>query len=256
MSRGVVRLVVLALALSSWQCAPPPAVRLGWHPHASPDQLLAMSDSTVAALRDLTAEVRIALRHSEAKVSASAALLYRSPDLFRIDVHGPLFTHILTALVHGDSLTVLSQGQSWQSADAGRLLARITDVYLGDYNVSYALMGLVEPGRIDPTVRIDYPRADRAIVTLMDEDDVRRRLWLDLSSGFVTGEEVAPGGAVLWRRDLADSRLRDAGSGGGVYLPSKVRITQRDLTIDITYRSCVVNGDLEPRVLLSGIPGR
>ena len=73
MSRCVVRLVALALALSSWQCAPPPAVRLGWHAQGSPDQLLAMSDSTVAALRDLTAEVRIALTNSEATGAGRSA---------------------------------------------------------------------------------------------------------------------------------------------------------------------------------------
>lgn len=243
------------LSLTLWQagCGPPRAVRRDWSRQGGVSALLSASDSTLQLLEDLTAEVRIELRHSEAKSSASAAILYKRPDLFRIDVRGPLYTHVLTALIRADSLTVLAQGKSWQSEDSGQLLARLTGIDLGIYDVAYALIGLLEPGRLDPGAVVEYPRADHAIIALDDGAGFGRRVWLDLDVGFATREEAHVDGMLLWRRDLEGYRLVDT-NRGDLYLPKKVRISQREMTIQLTYRSLLVNSGLAERAFTRGIP--
>ena len=244
---------MLSLTLWLWSCGPPSAVRRDWSRQGGVSALLSASDSTLQLLEDLTAEVRIELRHSEGKSSATASILYKRPDLFRIDVRGPLFTHVLTALIRGDSLTVLAQGKSWQSEDSGQLLARLTGIDLGVYDVAYALIGLLEPGRFDPDATVEYPRADHPIITLDDGAGFGRRLWLDLDDGFPNREEVHVDGMLLWRRDLEGYRFIET-SRGDLYLPRKVQISQRDMTIQLTYRSHLVNSGLAERAFTRGIP--
>lgn len=252
--RSVIWTGVVILTLWQGGCGPPSAVRRDWSRQGGVRALLSASDSTLQLLEDLTAEVRIELRHSEGKSSAMASILYKRPGLFRIDVRGPLFTHVLTALIRGDSLTVLAQGKRWESEDPGQLLARLTGIDLGIYDVAYALIGLLEPGRLDPGAAVEYARADRAIVTLDDGPGFDRRLWLDLDSGFATREEAHIDGILLWRRDLEGYHLLSTTSRGDLYLPRKVRISQRDMTIQLTFRSHLVNSGLAERAFTRGIP--
>jgi hypothetical protein len=253
--RSLIRAGALVLALWQLGCGPPGAVRRDWNRQGGVSALLSASASTHLLLEDLTAEVRIELRQGEEKSSAMASLLYKRPGFFRLDVRGPLlFTHVLTALIRGDSLTVLAQGKRWQSEDSGQLLARLTGIDLGMYDVAYALIGLLEPGRIDPEAAAVYPRADHAIITLDDGVGFGRRLWLDLDEGFATREEARFDGMLLWRRDLEDYRLLATDPRGDLYLPKEVQITQRDMSIQLIYRNHLVNSGLSEQAFTRGIP--
>ena len=99
-----VALCALALA-----CAPPPVVREGWDATQGPAALLAASAS-LAQFADLTAEAAIELRRGEVRDRGTALVQLVNPDLFRVEVRGPFFTHIFTALLEGDSLTVYGRG--------------------------------------------------------------------------------------------------------------------------------------------------
>jgi hypothetical protein len=252
--RSLIRVGALVLALWQLGCGPPGAVRRDWNRQGGVSALLSASASTHLLLEDLTAEVRIELRQGEEKSSAMASLLYKRPGLFRLDVRGPLFTHVLIAFIRGDSLTVLAQGKRWQSEDSGQLLARLTGIDLGVYDVAYALIGLLEPGRIDPEAAAVYPRADHAIITLDDGVGFGRRLWLDLDEGFATREEARFDGMLLWRRDLEDYRLLATDPRGDLYLPKEVQITQRDMSIQLIYRNHLVNSGLSEQAFTRGIP--
>ena len=58
---------------------------------------------------------------------------------------------------------------------------------------------------------------------------------------------------LLWRRDLEGYRFIET-SRGDLYLPRKVQISQRDMTIQLTYRSHLVNSGLAERAFTRGIP--
>ena len=95
-----------ALALA---CAPPLVVREGWDATQGPAALLAASAS-LAHFEDLTAEAAVALQRGEVRDRGTALVQLVNPDFFRVEVRGPFFTHIFTALLEGDSLTVYGRG--------------------------------------------------------------------------------------------------------------------------------------------------
>ena len=229
-------------------------VRQGWDRRQSAADLLELSSSSLEQLADLTAEAKITFSHGRGRRTVTASMVYAKPDLFRLDVRGPLFSRVLTALVHADSLTVLSAGQVFRDAVTGRLLAELTDFDVGPYDIRYALLGLVRPGRVGSSAGITYPRADRAVVTLADESGARRTVSVDLHRGFVSREKVLwDAGAHGWIRELEEYRQVETAEGV-LYLPTRVTITQGDLAIELRYRSYAADTGVKPETLFAGIP--
>ena len=166
----------LALCALALACAPPLVVREGWDADQGPAALLAASAS-LAQFEDLTAEAAIELRRGAMRDRGTALVQLVNPDLFRVEVRGPFFTHIFTALLNGDSLTVYGRGmdQPLKGTVRGRLLTTLTGLDFGACDLRYALLGLVEPGSIVEPV--EYPDTDQAVVALTGG----RRAWLDLA---------------------------------------------------------------------------
>ena len=194
---------------------------------------------------ELTAEASIELRQGKVRERGTAILQLINPDLFRIEVRGPFFTHIFTALLEGDSLTVYGRAVDppLKGAAHGHLLAVLTGLDLGQYDLRYALLGLVEES---PVVGLpEYPRADRAIVPLLGG----RRLWLDLQRGLISREgSVQAGGDSLFRELKKYQRV------GELYLPRRVEIRQRDVLLALNYKSYAINKGLSVKQLLQGMP--
>ena len=230
-----------ALALA---CAPPLVVREGWDAAQGPAALLAASAS-LAQFADLTAEAAIELQRGETRNRATAVVQLINPDLFRLEVRGPFFTHIFTALLEGDSLTVYGRGMDLplKGTVRGRLLTTLTGLDFGAYDLRYALLGLVEPGSIvEP---IEYPRTDQAVVALTGG----RRAWLDLGRGLVLRESIPlPEGDVLLR-ELREYRRQDA-----LYLPRRVELRQADVSLVLAYKSYAFNTGLDASQLQQGLP--
>lgn len=216
-----------------YACAPPPVMRQDWTPEQGFEGLLQLSAGQLEQVEDLTAEAGISVRSAEGRDSGTALILLKRPDLFRFEIRGPLYSHIFTALLQGDSLTVDGSGigGSWKGAVDGWLLRSLTGVDLDGYDLRYALLGIVAPGRIDSTRSVEYLRADRAIVALA-EDGRTRRIWVDLHRGLVVREVIeSDRGEVLLSRQLRDYRRI-----GDLYLPGRVVIEQRGMTIELEYR--------------------
>ncbi len=230
-----------ALALA---CAPPPVVREGWDAAQGPAALLAASAS-LAQFEDLTAEAAIELRRGALRDRGTALVQLINPDLFRVEVRGPFFTHIFTALLEGDSLTVYGRGmdQPLKGTVRGRLLTTLTGLDFGTCDLRYALLGLVEPGSIvEP---IEYPGTDQAVVALTGG----RRAWLDLGRGLVLRESIPlPEGDVLLR-ELGEYRRQDA-----LYLPRRVEIRQADVSLVLVYKRYAFNSGLAASQLQQGLP--
>ena len=233
--------VLCALALA---CAPPLVVREGWDADQGPAALLAASTS-LAQFADLTAEAAIELRRGELRDRGTALVQLINPDLFRVEVRGPFFTHIFTALLEGDSLTVYGRGmdQPLKGSVHGRLLTTLTGLDLGSCDLRYALLGFVEPSTIVEPV--EYPQADHAVVALAGG----RQAWLDLRRGLVLRESIPlPEGEVLLR-ELKEYRRQDA-----LYLPRRVEIRQRDILLALSYKNYAFNRDLDAEQLRRGMP--
>jgi outer membrane lipoprotein-sorting protein len=226
-------------------CAPPPVSREGWRASEGPEALLARSIEPLSGLEDLTAEAAIELRQGKVRERGTALIQLVNPQLFRIEVRGPFFTHIFTALLEGDSLTVYGRAVDTplKGAAHGHLLAALTGLDLGQFDLRYALLGLVEPGSVIGPV--EYPRADRAVVSLGGG----RRVWLDMHRGFARRETVTlPGGDSL-RRELKEYQRT-----GSLYLPRRVEIRQRDVSLTLEYKSYAFNRGLDAEQLQRGIP--
>jgi len=217
-------------------------VREGWDAAQGPAALLAASAS-LAQFADLTAEAAIELRRGAVRQRGTALVQLVNPDLFRVEVRGPFFTHIFTALLEGDSLTVYGRAleRPLKGPLRGRLLTTLTGLEFGECDLRYALLGLVEPGAIVGPV--EYPRTGHAVVALSSG----RRAWLDMQRGLVLRESIPlPGGDVLLR-ELGEYRREDA-----LYLPRRVELRQADVVLVLHYKRYALNSGLDAGQLQQG----
>lgn len=205
--------------------------------------------AAVQCLDDLTAEARLTLTHEQGRNSLAASMLFRPPDLMRLDVQGPLFLHVLSAVVEADSLLAVVEGRSMVlPAEDG--LDYFLGIDLGGYDPRWLLLGVVVPGDPD-TSRVHHPAAGRAVVPLETADLPPRRLTLDLQRGFVAREEVlTPGGGVLWSRRLQRFRRLP---GTDVYLPRSVRIESGGRVLELEYGKVRLDRGLERAAFFTGL---
>ncbi|MSR82843.1 MAG: DUF4292 domain-containing protein [Candidatus Latescibacteria bacterium] len=232
------------LALAS--CAPPSLLRQGWSPVQDPALLLAAATREVAQLRDLKAAADLTLVQSGQRQYASAALLFKAPDLFRIEVRGPLFVHLFTALLRGDSLVVSDADGLWRGGPlSDEVLARLLGLELSGTDLRYTLLGLVAPGPLDSLVQAEPSRCLAYLGGMP-----ARRLWLDTRHGLIAAEEVLnpAGGPALIRR------LQNYQRVGGMYLPRRVELRQGEQTVIVEYRSWEINTGLSESTFTRGIP--
>ena len=175
----------------------------------------------------------------------------RGDDLFRIDVRGPFYSHVLTAVQRGDSLTVWGPaiGGAWKGMARGALLRQLTGVDFGQYPLARALLGWVKPISTDHALQVDYERADRAVGTVI-EGPVRRRLWLDLYRGLFLCEEIH----YAADRPPVTRTMSDYAPVGSFFLPRRVEIEQGDVRIVLTYQSYDLKRVLNLVQFESGIP--
>lgn len=247
-------LIVVWTLLSGWLsgCAPVAVTRREWHPSKGVEALLRSSVESLQRVDDLSAEAKMRIRGPEGSGSATALILYKRPDLFRVDIRGPLFSHVLTALVDGDSLTVIVHGQTLKGPADGGLLRHLTQVDLGGYSIAHVLLGVVEPARQLPGSLPEYNRADRVGVAL-EHGAFQRRISVDLYRGFVFREEVISDGELVWRRALSGYRLVGP-TDGDLYLPGQIRLDQGQTSVELNYRSWAVNRGIDDSALRRGIP--
>jgi len=253
----VVRLTLLLAALGG--CASTQLTRHDWEPQRGPEAALLLAQTGLSAFGDLTAEARITFRQGRTRNTASASILYlQQPDLFRVDVHGPLYRHLLSLLLRDSHVTAVTGKQTWHGETAGRLLASLTPFELGDYDLRHALLGLVwsraavGEGGSSGISSITYPRADRATVRLVGGAG-ERLVWVDLQTGFVLREQLRTGSRVVWTRELGQYvELQTA--QGPVYLPRRITFDQGDVGIELNYKTYRIDAGLSAEKLEAGIP--
>jgi outer membrane lipoprotein-sorting protein len=257
------RLQLLLSLLAFGACAPSHQLtRHNWTPQGTAAGALVLAQSELTSFEDLTAEAKITIRQGRTRRTVTASILYRRPDLFRVDVRGPLYSHLLSMLLRGTHVTALG-GETWQGQDAGFLLSKLTAFELGDYDLRYALLGLLSPledGNMatQSALRINeitYPRADRAVVELQDgTGNIRQRLvWIDLQSGFVFREQLRAHNSTVWTRELADYIELETASGP-VYLPRKIIFEQGDVGVELSYKNYRVDEGLSAKTIAAGFP--
>ena len=244
---------MVCAGLTGWLhgCAPAAVTYREWHPATGVDALLQGTVCALQRVEDLSAEARIRIRGPEGGGTATALILYKGPDLCRVDVRGPLFSHLLTALRDGDSLTVTTQGRTWRGRAGGGLLRHLTQVDLGGYSIAHALLGVVEPAPLLAGSSPVYGRADRVAV-MLEHGAFQRRIWVDVYRGFVLREEVIAGKELVWRRDLSGYQQVGA-KGEELYLPREIRIEQGETSVVLTYRKYTVNQGIADSALRRGV---
>jgi len=246
-----IALWIFTAILAGGGCAPPPVLRQEWRPEQGFASLLRLSTEQLRGLEDLTAEASITVRQAGTRDRGTALIQLKNPDLFRVEVRGPLYSHVFTALLQGDSLMVYGPGAggSWKGAVRGSLLLRLTGLNLGLYDLKYTLLGVVAPGSVAPGQEVEYPRADRAVVPLAGSG-VSRRVWVDLYRGFVVREDVElPGDLPPLVRRLEDYR-----KVGKLYLPGRVEIHQFDTVVILDYQRYALNQGIPEERFFQDVP--
>lgn len=241
--------VLLAAALGA--CGPPaPVQRQGWSGGAAEVAGALRADlAAMQALTDLTAEARLTLTHEQGRHSLGSSVLFRPPDLLRLDVQGPLFHRVLSAVLEADTLFARVEGRR-MVLDAGRGLDYFLGIDLGGYDPRLALLGVVLPGEPD-TTRARHPAPGRAVVPFETEGLRPRRLTLDLRRGFVVGEEVLDdAGEALWSRRLQRFRRLP---GTGLYLPRLVTIESGGRALELEYVKVRLDRGLERAAFFTGL---
>ncbi len=232
-------------------CAPPPVMRSDWQREDGFVALLDRSLQSFEQVQNLTAEAGIELRQGKVRQRGTALIQMKGADLFRVEVRGPFYSHVFTALQEGDSLTVYGRAVNgaWKGLARGPLLLHLTGIDLGFYELRHALLGLVEPGPLATELGVEYPRADRAIVPFYGPG-VLRRLWIDVHRGLVTRERME----TLAGRVLLERRLRDYRRVASLVLPRRVQIDQGEVAIALDYRSYDLDKVLSVESFFEGIP--
>ena len=244
---------IALLALLIFSCAPPPPpLRQDWRLEQGIAALLDLSIAQLEQVEDLTAEASIAVRYEGGEERATALIQFKNPDLFKMEVRGPFFSHVFTALLRGDSLMAYGSGVggNWKGTAGGPLLAYLTGLDLHGYDLRYALLGVVAPGRVDSSRVVEFSWADPAVVPLVAEDGWVRRIWVDLHRGFVMRERIELAEGVL----LLDRRLLDYRQLGELYLPARVEIRQGETSVILDYRKYSLNKGIPEDRFLRGIP--
>ena len=243
--------VLLAAAVGSACGPPPPVQRQGWAGGAGALAPLLRGDfAAIQAVTDLTAEARLTLTHEEGRNSLDASMLFQPPDLLRLDVQGPLFYRVLSAVIDADTLLALVEDRR-MALPADNALEYFLGIDLGGYDPRWALLGVVLPGEPD-TAQVRLPGPGRAVVPVQASPDLPgRRLTLDLHRGFVVGEVVLDdSGDVLWSRRLQGFRRLP---GTGIYLPRSVRIESGRRILELEYGKVRLDRGLERAAFFTGL---
>jgi len=247
------RLVYLLLVVVMHQsCAPPPAPvrRPGWIPTTDISGLLGEPTTLFEEIHDLTAAAQVTVTDEQTDQSASASVQYLPPQLMRIDVRGPLFRHVLTAVFHADTLWSLSEGRLVR-LDARRGLVDLLGINFSGQSPREALLGLVVPVHSRDSLSVEFPRADRVVAVIHNPAGSQRRLWVDVLSGWVVAEEgVDATGQRRWRRQLG--QYEPVGDTG-IYLPRHVRIESGLRSIEIRYGEWRVDQGLSAASFFKGL---
>jgi len=243
---GGVRVWVVCALAASTACSPL-APRRQWEPSAGYEQLLTLARREVQSLDDLVAEARLTVRNGEQEQSATAVLQIKSPGMLRVEVRGPLYNHLLTAVVLADTLYVDGPAVAgrWYGPADGSLLKLLTGLDLGGYDLALALLGLVQPAPVLTTAAPERD-GDLEVVRLEAPAGQVRRVWIDARRGLVRREELsAPGSGWSLTRRLSDYR-----QVGRALLPRRVDIVQGTGGIRLEYLHCWANRGVGKEVFL------
>ena len=205
-----------------------------------------MNYEQFAAIEDLKLRARVRLRMEGREESATALLMYVKPDMFRVDVRGPLFSHILTAVIQQDTLILVTPEGSWKgSADTS--LRNLIGIDLRGYDLGMLMLGGVVPAPLDSSAVVEYLRADRAVLPLV-QADATRRVTVDLYRGFIIAEQFMSA-RTSWHRELAEYRRV-----GSSLLPGRMSIRQGENRMLLEYGEFHINQGLPIEEFLRGVP--
>ena len=255
LAAGLLAAGLLVTGFVTSACGPPrPVQRAGWAGDRMGDEALEALNALLRAdadgllqLADLTAEVQFSVPDVG---SASGSILFQPPALLRLDVRGPLFQRILSAVLDGDRLLALADGRLYQMPSRDGLDAFL-HIDLAGYDPRLALLGVIAPAARGIEA-IDYPRMDRALVTLDDGvEGQRRQLWIDLHGGFAEREELIDDqGRTRWSRQLSGWHRVD---GTDLYLPARIRVESQGQALELEYGDIHIDRGVERATFFSGI---
>jgi len=242
-SRAVpsIGMLVLVLSLAGSACAPAPR-QTGWPAERELAAQLARTAAALASLDDLVAEARVTVWTDGVPQRALAVLQLKLPDLLLLEVRGPFYNHLLTAVLLGDSTFVHGPlaGGDWRGADS-RLLELLTGLDLRGYDLRLALLGLLQPAAVEGGTSVSGRHGEWALFRLAAPAGQVRRAWLDRRRGLVRREQVAAADAS-WSLDRRLDRYRRVGP---LLLPRRVELRQGRVRVRLDYQRYWVNRGLD-----------
>lgn len=239
-------MMLACLGLLLLSCRPPPPAP----PLPPVEQLLLEIDAASRRLQDFRGSAVVRTSYADRRGRASLRIRYLSPARYRIDVHSALFQILAVVLIH--DLRVRLYMPRENTVFEGTLEARDApvpglDLTLND--VHAAVTGTITPGRYQGLPVADYRREGNLAAVTLEDDEVRRTLWIDTGRMTVTREaSESPVSRGFDTRSITRTfeRFRDRNR---VWRPDRVRITRDGPgagTFELIYRTQSVNRGLQP----------
>lgn len=182
------------------------------------DRLASLMRENQAKLLDLEGRARISLLVDGIRQTVRASVLYKAPDLLKVEVMGALGGSALTAVSRQGSLEVYLPEAKQLIVDqaSGDVLSRLTGVELGPYDPKHVFLGTVAFSDTE----MDIERRGDRYLAVFQEDGLIRRVWIEGDRYMPVEEEIydACGDLLLRRRMTKYERI------GGARLPRRIEI--------------------------------
>ncbi len=203
-------------------------------------------DSASASLQDFKGSASVETTFEGRRSRASLRIRYLHPARYRIDVHGALFQVLAVLLIHDRRVRLyIPRDNNVFEGTLGTNDARIPGLDLTLEDVRAAVTGSVEPGRYPGLPVVDYLHGRGSAAVTLEENGVRRSLWID--TGRMTVVREASESTV--NRESVVRTFGRYRKWNGIWRPGHVRITRRGIqagTIELTYKTQSVNRGLRP----------
>ena len=237
-----------AFPLLLLSCAAPKSLQRQVPFESAADLLQIVSDD-ISRLQTFEGEARISFRIEGVRHKASAMVLFRRPDLLKIEVTGPLGMRLLTGVASSESLRIFLPrvGDLYEGPADGDILERITGVDLSAWPPWKALLGV--PSFDSEPEREIEKQGDRLSVWTVGEK-FKRRLTFDGKSLTLAGEEIYDeAGDPITKRTMSDYR-----SMKGVVLPRRIALIQGEAEIRLDYKTWKINEEIGDERLRLRLP--
>lgn len=218
---------------------------------ADPAPLLAKLAARNAAIRSLTAQLKLEVWRDGERVKLRQLVAVQSPNKLRIDLLSPFEQPLVTLTSDGAVLSIydLEKKRFSRGAASNANLARLIPVKLAPDSLGGLLRGTI-PIIKHTSATVSWDGENGWYQLDLEGKDRRQRVHLEPKAWRVTQAREWAGGAEVY-----SARLGNYSSEGQTALPQRMQLTApQDIKVDAVVEDHQVNVDLPPEAFVLDPP--